>query len=296
MQKNTGTFVAIVTPFDNHERINALALAQQVKRQATVGNGIFCAGTNGEFYTMSFEEKVQVATICVEAAAGRVPVLAHIGEISTLQTIALGREIEKLAVRAVSAITPSFIACSQDELITHYRRIADSLSKPLYLYNIPARTGNTITPETARALASHPNIIGIKDSAGSQESLDGFLEIARERNDFDVLVGPDSLVLHGLRHGAAGSVSGLGNVSPVTLHAIYTAHASGDVQAADKHQQRFSELRTALYRHGFPPTMVKCALRSLMPEVGPSRAPAHVSHEIETAIKTIAQTYAEALN
>jgi 4-hydroxy-tetrahydrodipicolinate synthase len=295
MSRYSGTFVAIVTPFDAKEELNVAALKRQVQRQAAVGNGVFCAGTNGEFYALSFEEKIKVAEVSVEAAAGKVPVLAHIGEISTHQTIALGRVIEKLDVLAVSAITPSFIACSQAEIIAHYRRIADAISKPVYLYNIPARTGNTITPETARILADHPNIIGVKDSAGTQESLDGYLAIARERSDFDVLVGPDSLVLHGLRNGAAGSVSGLGNLSPVTLQSIYREYRAGNDAAASQHQDRYSALRKELYAHGFPPTMVKCALRSVMPEVGPSRGPALVSAEVEAAVKTVAQKYAEAV-
>ncbi|HEY9211811.1 MAG TPA: dihydrodipicolinate synthase family protein [Ancylobacter sp.] len=295
MTKITGPFVAIVTPFDKDEAISAAALTRQVKRQAAAGNGIFCAGTNGEFYALSFEEKVAVAKICVEAAAGKVPVLAHIGEISTHQTIALGREIQKLDVKAVSAITPSFVACSQAELIDHYRKVADALSVPVYLYNIPARTGNTIEPATARILADHPNIIGIKDSAGSQESLDGFLAIARERDDFDVLVGPDSLVLHGLRNGAAGCISGLGNVSPLTLNAIHTAFVKGDGAAADAAQARFSTLRKDLYAFGFPPALVKRALRHAMPEVGASRAPVLIADDVDAKVAAISAANAEAV-
>ncbi|KRE07158.1 dihydrodipicolinate synthetase [Bosea sp. Root381] len=295
MSKIKGTFVAIVTPFDKDEAIDAAALRRQVERQVGAGNGIFCAGTNGEFYALSFEEKVEVARICVEAAAGRLEVLAHIGEISTQQTIALGKQVEKLGVRAVSAITPSFIACSQEELIEHYRKVADALSLPVYLYNIPARTGNTIEPETARILADHPNIIGIKDSAGSQESLDGFLEIARERDDFDVLVGPDSLILHGLKNGATGNISGLGNVSPVTVNAIGTNFDKGDMEAAEAAQTRFSALRKDLYAFGFPPAMVKRALRHAMPEVGASRAPVLITAEADAGVAAVSAANAEAV-
>lgn len=290
-----GPFVAIVTPFDDDERVEFAALRRQVKRQASAGNGVFCAGTNGEFYALSFDEKLAVAETCVEAAAGKVPVLAHIGEISTNQTIALGKAVERLGVKAVSAITPSFIACSQAELVEHYRRVADALTVPVYLYNIPARTGNTLEPVTARILADHPNIIGIKDSAGSQESLDGFLAIARERDDFDVLVGPDSLVLHGLRNGAAGCISGLGNIAPVTLNGIHAAFVAGDDAAADRHQTHFSTLRKELYALGFPPAMVKRALRSAMPEVGFSRAPVLIADEVDAKVKAIAARYAEAV-
>jgi 4-hydroxy-tetrahydrodipicolinate synthase len=295
MSKIKGPFVAIVTPFDDQEEVNLAALTRQVNRQAKAGNGVFCAGTNGEFYTLSFEEKVKVAKTCVEAAAGRVPVLAHIGEISTHQTIALGKAIETLGVKAVSVVTPSFIACSQSELVTYYTRVADALSVPVYLYNIPARTGNKIEPETAAQLADHPNIIGIKDSAGSQESLDGFLAIARARDDFDVLVGPDHLILHGLKNGASGCISGLGNIAPLTLNAIWTAFSAGDVAEAEKQQAHYGELRKALYAHGFPPTMVKRALRLAMADVGRSRGPAIVSDEVDAAVAIVSAKFAEAV-
>lgn len=295
MTRITGPFVAVVTPFDADEKINEAALRRQVARQVGAGNGVFCAGTNGEFYALSFEEKVRVAEICVEAAAGRAPVLAHIGEISTHETIALGKRVQALGIKAMSAITPSFIALSQTELIEHYRRVADALDKPVYLYNIPARTGNTIEPETARTLAAHPNIVGIKDSAGSQESLDGFLAVARETKGFDVMVGPDSLVLHGLKNGAAGCVSGLGNIAPVTLNAIHASFVRGDLAAAETHQAHYSQLRKELYAHGFPPALVKRALALAMPEVGRSRLPALVSDQVNETIRPISRRFAESV-
>jgi len=191
-------------------------------------------------------------------------------------------------------ITPSFIACSQAELIAHYERVADALTVPVYLYNIPARTGNKFEPDTVRMLAAHPNIIGIKDSAGSQESLDGFLAIARERSDFDVLVGPDSLILHGLKNGAAGCISGLGNVAPVTLNGIWSAFSKGDLAAAEAHQTRFGALRKDLYAVGFPPAMVKRALYHAMPEVGASRGPVLIAADADARIKEMSQLYVEA--
>jgi 4-hydroxy-tetrahydrodipicolinate synthase len=294
MSKIAGPFVAIVTPIRQDESVDYGALERQVERQAKAGNGVFCGGTNGEFYALSFGERIAVAEICVKAAKDRAPVLAHIGEVSTHQTIALGKAVQCLGIKAVSAVTPSFIACSQAELIGHYRRVADALSVPVYLYNIPARTGNKFEPDTVRTLAEHPNIIGIKDSAGSQESLDGFLAIARERPDFDVLVGPDSLILHGLKNGAAGCISGLGNVAPVTLNAIWSAFSKGDVAGAEAHQARFGALRKELYALGFPPAMVKRALYHAIPEVGASRGPVLIPAEADARIKEVSRQYVEA--
>jgi len=293
MPRVTGPFVAIVTPIDKNDQVDYAALRGQVERQVAAGNGIFFAGTNGEFYALSPEEKIEVARVGAEAAGGRVPVMAHVGEVSTSGTIALGRVAQTFGVRAVSVVSPYFLACSQEELYRHYVTVADALSVPVYLYNIPARTGNTIQPETARRLADHPNIIGVKDSAGSRDSLDGYLEVARGRDDFDVLTGPDSLIHHGYLNGAAGCISGLANLIPRTINAIWTAHVAGDEAAAAKHQERAGELRKSLYALGYPPALVKRALYLMMPGVGPSRAPVLIAPELDAKIRPIAEAFVE---
>ena len=205
-----GVLTAIVTPFTATGSLNIPALKVQLNRQLEAGNAIFCGGTNGEFFVLNVQEKLSVTQTCVDEVAGRAPVVAHIGEISTRETIRLGQQIEKLGVDAV--IAPYFVPLKQEELIAHYSAIADALSIPMFLYNIPARTGNTIQPETARALASHPNIIGIKDSAGSDESLKGFLDAVCDIDGFNVLNGPDSLIHKGFVEGCSACISGLANV------------------------------------------------------------------------------------
>ncbi len=189
-----GVLTAIVTPFDAEGELNLPGLTRQVARQLDAGNGIFCGGTNGEFFVLNEAEKIAVTRTCVETVAGRAPVVAHIGEISTRDTIRLGKQIAALGVDAVSVITPYFVPLKQSELIAHYTAVADALTVPVFLYNIPARTGNTLEPATVRALAEHPNISGIKDSAGSDESLRGFLNAVSDIDGFDVLNGPDSLI------------------------------------------------------------------------------------------------------
>lgn len=293
VKKIEGVLTAIVTPFDGSDGFDAVALRRQVERQIRHGNGVFCAGTNGEFFVLDRAEKIAVAETCVDAAAGRVPIIAHIGEISTAATIDLGRTVAGIGVDAVSVITPWFVPMSQGDLVAHYRAIADAVPVPVFLYNIPARTGNTIAPETAARLADHPNIVGVKDSAGSQESLDAFLAVARERPDFDVLVGPDSLIHHGLCEGAIGSISGLGNLLPKTINAIVSAAAAGDRAAGAAHQEHCTALRKELYALGFAPTMVKRALASVMPEVGHSRSPLVIDAECQARIAAIAARYVE---
>lgn len=269
--KIEGVLTAIVTPFTEKGALHLPGLKRQIQRQLAAGNGIFCGGTNGEFFVLTEEEKVAVARTCVKEVAGRAPVVAHIGEISTRATIRLGKQVETLGVDAVSVITPWFVPLTQAELISHYTAIADALTVPVFLYNIPARTGNTIEPHTARVLASHPNIIGIKDSAGSYDSLSGFLHAAQGIDGFDVLNGPDSLIHQGFVEGCSACISGLANVAPEAINAIWTRFRAGDVEGSRQAQESVTDLRTSLYKIAFSPAAVKKALQVMGEEVGESR-------------------------
>ena len=266
-----GVLTAIVTPFTASGELNLTALRQQVERQLTAGNGIFCGGTNGEFFVLNEAEKIAVAETCVEAVAGRAPVVAHIGEVSTRETIRLGQQIARSGVDAVSVITPWFVPLKQDELVSHYMAIADALSVPVFLYNIPTRTGNTIEPQTARRLAAHGNIIGIKDSAGSYDSLKGFLDAVCDIDGFNVLNGPDSLIHQGFVDGCSACISGLANVAPREINAIWSSFQAGDIAASRLAQENVTGLRTDLYKVAFSPAAVKKALQLMGHEVGDSR-------------------------
>ncbi len=290
-KKIEGVLTAIVTPFDNDGALNPQALATQVKRQVTAGNGVFCGGTNGEFFVLNEREKLIVTETCVSAVAGDAPVVAHIGEISTRETIRLGKQIEKLGVNAVSAITPWFVPLTQQELIDHYHAVADALSVPLFLYNIPARTGNKLEPETVKTLAEHPNIIGIKDSAGSFESLSGFLQATKENPNFMVLNGPDSLIHKGFVEGCAACISGLANVAPKEIHSIWARFHAGDIAGSATAQESVTGLRTDLYKVAFSPAAVKEALRLMGHDVGHSRYAVSFSEAQQETIRKIIHQY-----
>ena len=171
----------------------------------------------------------------------------------------------------MSVITPWFVPLKQDELVSHYTAIADALSVPVFLYNIPARTGNTIEPQTARQLAAHGNIIGIKDSAGSYESLKGFLDAVKDIDGFNVLNGPDSLIHQGFVDGCSACISGLANVAPREINAIWSTFQAGDIAASRLAQENVTGLRTDLYKVAFSPAAVKKALQLMGHEVGDSR-------------------------
>ncbi|MBJ7222917.1 MULTISPECIES: dihydrodipicolinate synthase family protein [unclassified Brenneria] len=290
MSKNiTGVLTAIVTPFDTQGEFNPVAMRRQVQRQMKYGNGIFCNGTNGEFFVLHTDEKIAVTEVCVDEAAGKVPVVGHIGEISTRETIKLGKRIAALGVDAVSVITPYFVPLKQKELIAHYWAIADALTVPVFLYNIPARTGNTLEPETVRILAEHPNIIGIKDSAGSYESLSGYLQAVKGLPNFDVLNGPDSLIHQGFVDGCSACISGLANVAPEAVSQIWHRFHAGDIEGSRLAQEQVSELRNTLYAIAFSPAAVKKTMTLMGEDVGVSRYPVEFDDNMNASIKNIIQ-------
>ncbi|QCA05515.1 dihydrodipicolinate synthase family protein [Pantoea vagans] len=290
-KKINGVLTAIVTTFDREGAFDPVRQREQVRRQINAGNGIFCGGTNGEFFVLNEQEKIAVTTTCVDEVNGRAPVVAHIGEISTRETIRLGKQIARLGVDAVSAITPWFVPLKQQELIDHYQHVADALTVPLFLYNIPARTGNTLQPETVRTLAAHPNIIGIKDSAGSYESLSGFLQATADCEGFDVLNGPDSLIHQGFVDGCSASISGLANVAPEAINAIWARFSAGDIAGSHQAQENVTGLRTALYSIGFSPAAVKKAVSLQGFEVGESRYAVQFSADEQQQIRQIVNHY-----
>ena len=286
-----GVLTAIVTPFDPSGAVCPDRLRKQVQRQVKYDNGVFCNGTNGEFFVLNMEEKLLVTKTCVEEVAGRVPVVAHIGENSTATTIKLGKEVAAMGIDAVSVITPSFVPLRQHELIYHYMAIADAVPVPVFLYNIPARTGNTIEPATAAKLAEHPNIVGIKDSAGSYESLKGFLDAVKDIPTFDVLSGPDHLAHQGFLEGCSACISGLANVCPEGVSLIWKHFRDGNLEKSKTAQDFISSLRKDLYAVCFAPAAVKKATALLGEDVGDSRYPILFSAQDIATIKDVVATY-----
>ncbi len=267
-------FVALVTCFNQDETINYEATRAQVRRQVAAGNNIMCAGTNGDFTALTHEEKIRLTEEVVDEVAGRAKVIVNAGMPATFETLQLAKAFDRIGVDGIAVITPFFIACTQDGLIRHFSTVADAVETPVYLYDIPARTQNHIEPETARKLAAHGNIAGIKDSGGAQQTLEAYLQVAKEMPGFEVYSGPDHLVLWSLQNGAAGCISGLGNALPDVLAGILNAFNASDIAEAERQQAIYTDFRTDLYALGFAPAMVKRSLYLQDPSVGASRQPA----------------------
>ncbi|MBW6417613.1 dihydrodipicolinate synthase family protein [Celeribacter sp. PS-C1] len=274
MSEHKEAFVALVTCFNDDETINYEATRAQVRRQIEAGNNIMCAGTNGDFSALTFDEKVRLCGEVVDEVGGKAKVIVNAGMPATFETKLLAREFDRIGVDGIAVITPFFIACTQDGLIRHFTSVADAVETPVYLYDIPARTQNHIEPDTARVLAEHGNIAGIKDSGGAQDTLEAYLTVGKEIEGFDVYSGPDHLAHWSLGNGAKGCISGLGNVLPDVLAEIVSCVNAGDEAGAAAAQETYTAFRTDLYKLGFPPALVKRALYLRDPSVGASRQPA----------------------
>ena len=162
----TGVIPAVATPFQPDESLDLATFETLAGLLIDAGvSGLFVCGSQGEFYALSHAEHEAVAARAV-VVAGSVPVLAGVGSISTRDAVALARRLEATGVTAVTVLPPSIIRLNQDEIRAHLEAVADAVAVPVVIYDHPARTGNGLSIETVLALAEHPRIVGLKDSAG----------------------------------------------------------------------------------------------------------------------------------
>ena len=288
MAQLKGIVVPIITPMNEDETINEQELRSQVNRMIENGiHGIFPFGTNGEGYILDEKEKEQVLSIVIDEVKGRVPVYAGTGCISTRDTIRQSLMGKSLGADVLSIITPSFAAASQNELYEHYKTVAAAVDMPIVLYNIPARTGNALVPATVARLSKIDNIVGAKDSSGNFDNMLQYIEQTRDRKDFSILSGNDSLILWNLLAGGTGGIAGCANVYPKNMAAIYDRFAAGDLDGAKKAQDAIRSFRNC-FKFGNPNTIVKTAVALLGYPVGKCRAPFNqVSAEGVEAIRKV---------
>lgn len=282
-----GIIPPIITPMNEDESFNEKEFRNQIERQIEGGvHGLFCYGTNGECYALNTEEKEAILKACVDQVKGRVPVYAGTGCITTKETVEMSKRAEALGADVLSVITPYFAAVSQDELYEHYEAVAEAVKIPIVLYNIPARTGCSIAPETVARLADIDNIVGAKDSSGNWDNLKAYIELTRDK-DFAVLSGNDSLILSALKEGGKGGIAGCANVYPHNMVAIYECFKKGDLEGAQKAQDAIASFR-ACFKYGNPNTIVKTAVGLLGYPVGKCRKPfCSMSPEGVEALKAV---------
>lgn len=270
-----GIISPILTPMHEDESINVEELRNEVERMISNGiHGIFPFGTNGEGYILSAEEKKTVLEVVADQTAGRVPIYAGTGAISTKETIAQSKMAQEAGADVLSIIAPSFAAASQEEIYTHYKTVAEAVDMPIVLYNIPARTGNAIAPATVARLAQIENIIGAKDSSGNFSNILGYIEAGKSKTNgkFYTLSGNDQLIIWTLLAGGTGGIAGCANVYPQTMSSIYDLFVEGKIEEAKTANGSIQNFRDC-FKYGNPNTIVKTAAGLLGNPVGKCRAP-----------------------
>ncbi|KPY57255.1 4-hydroxy-tetrahydrodipicolinate synthase [Pseudomonas amygdali] len=266
-----GIIPALVTPFTADQQLDEQALRNLIENLLNAGvHGLFVLGTNGEFFTLSESEKLKIARITVEAAAGRVPVVVGTGAFATHEVIEMNKKMIDVGADALSIITPYFNAISQSELIKHYTAIADAAELPLMMYNIPAKTGMSIGIGAVATLSQHPQIKGIKDSAGNFDALVQMMQYRSD--DFAVFAGTDSLIYWNLLAGGDGAIAATANAVPEVVMSIWNNFQSGNHEAARASQEALRPLRDAFALDTMP-VVLKTATQLLNVPVGPCRAP-----------------------
>lgn len=282
----------MVTPLSENG-IDEAATRKLVNKLINDGvHGLFILGTNGEFYALSEEVKLTLVKIVVDEAAGRVPIFAGSGGISTEAVIQLTNQFAELGVDAVSIITPYLIKISDEELIQHYQAIAANTNLPIILYNIPANTKISISEQVFKELIKIPRIAGIKDSSGQLENIQMYLDL-NDRADFSVLVGSDSLILPALQKGADGAVAATSNVLTKTDLGIYQAYLANDLEKAARLQESINDFRRVL-KLATVPSVLKYSLGLTGIPVGPPKSPVRgVTPELDTEIRNTLALYKE---
>jgi 4-hydroxy-tetrahydrodipicolinate synthase len=271
MLKPKGIITPLVTPMTEDEKINEKELRVQVYRMIDSGiEGLFALGTNGEFYALTTDEKLEVIRIVVEENKGRVPVYAGTGCISTAETIFLSKKAKELGADALSIVSPYYVAVTQDDIYNYFSEIAESVDLPIILYNIPPRTGNNIDYTTVKKLAKYENIVGIKDSSGNFDNTLRYIEDTDRR--LSILAGNDSLILWTLLAGGCGAIAGTANVYPEISVSIYKLWEEGRIEEAKLQQIKLRPLRDVM-KQGNPNSVIKRAMNLLGYPVGPARKP-----------------------
>lgn len=277
-----GAGVAIVTPMNEDFTVNYDKLAELIEYQIAAGtDAIIICGTTGESATLSEEEDMNVVKFCIERVAKRVPVIAGAGSNCTATAIKLSQAAERNGADALLLVTPYYNKATQKGLITHYTAIANSVSIPIIMYNVPSRTGCNILPETAAYLAKNvKNIVAIKEASGNISQVAKLAALAGD--DIDIYSGNDDQVIPLLSLGGIGVISVLSNIAPKETHDMVTKYLEGDEKGALDIQLRAIPLIDALFCE-VNPIPVKAALNLMGKEAGPLRAPLYEMEEAHKA-------------
>ncbi len=266
----SGSYVAIVTPFNPDLSVNFAKLAELVEWHIAQGtNGIVACGTTGESATLSDEEQLAVIKQVITTANRRVKVIAGTGSNNTAHSLHLSVEAETLGADGLLLITPYYNKANDEGLYRHFITVADKIKIPVILYNVPGRTGMNIPIAVLKRLAGHENVVAIKEASGN---LDYVLKIAAECPDLAIFSGNDSQILPVLSLGGIGVISVAANVYPKAFADMCRFYREGKTAEATRLQLKYAAFIENLFTE-VNPIPVKEAMNHLGHQVGGFRLP-----------------------
>ncbi len=240
-----GSITALITPFKDGQ-VDQAAFQSFVEWQIDEGTqGLVPVGTTGESPTLSHDEHKRVVELCIEAAGGRVPVMAGSGSNSTEEAIALTRHAKRAGADAALVVTPYYNKPTQEGLYAHFKAIAEAVDIPIFIYNIPGRSVVNMSVEIMARLAELPNIVGVKDATGDLTRPS--LQRLKCGAEFIQLCGDDGIALGFNAHGGVGCISVAANVAPRLVSQFQNATLQGNYAAALELQDRLMPLHSALF-------------------------------------------------
>lgn len=266
-----GSIVALITPFLPNGEVNYEKLGELVDfHLQNQTDALLILGTTGESSTMSHEEDDEVCRYVVDRVAKRIPVWAGSGSNSTQTMLEKSKSFEKIGVDGLLLITPYYNKTNEEGMYLHFKTVADAVSIPCILYNVPGRTGCAISENNVCRLAKHPNIVGIKEASGD---IGYAARIARHlSDDFVMYSGNDDMILSMMSLGCSGVISVLANVLPKEIHEMIFDYLNGEPEKTRAAQLKYLELVNALFAE-VNPIPVKEALNMMGMEVGGYRLP-----------------------
>lgn len=265
----TGAGVAIVTPMNTDGSINYEVFGNIIEEQIAGGtDAIVVVGTTGEASTMTDEEHIEAIRFTVQKVAKRVPVIAGTGSNDTGYAIELSKQAEAVGADALLQVTPYYNKTSQRGLVAHFKAIAEAVNIPIILYNVPSRTGMSISIDTYVELAKVPNIVATKEASGNFSLI---AEIAA-KTDLDIYSGNDDQVLGVLAFGGKGVISVSSNIIPKEKHDMVMLYLGGEREKALELQKKYLDMENALFID-VNPIPVKEAMNLLGKNVGECRLP-----------------------
>ncbi len=269
-----GALTAMITPFSDG-KLDEDRLREQIEYQIDHGiDGLVPVGTTGESPTLDFPEHEKVIEITVEISNGRVPVVAGVGANATAEAMELHRFAKKCGADAGLSVNPYYNKPSQEGLYRHFMTLADAVDLPIVLYNIPGRTGITMSPQTVSRLAKHPNIVAIKEATGSMDIASEIMLLC----DITILSGDDSLTLPLMSIGGQGVISVVSNLLPAEVKSMTKAALESDFATAAEVHHRLFPLTKSVFLDGNP-VGIKYAMKLAGRDSGELRLPLWEANE-----------------